>query len=419
VLRAGILALVITAVIVIGTTSPVWGAQLDARLNPEISTAEIEIKYQRTIFIEYPEGGEIADKLRGKSWKVEATADSSDSGVKDIIQALNQKITSDGSSARVTDMVVDYTAELTGRGINTSIDYKLILTPTLSFFIIRAGTPDSPALIDAAWRGLTAQGSFIVDGKEINIPISVLKTMEPEVSEIIAGTEAENLLSKAIIDAEGIKNQPLSNWHFLFDPTGINVDASTFGLSEEIAGFVVSSFTMGESSLREGRQVERIEEARFTADREYIVRSIQSSDSAQISLIGFAAIETSYGAEAFGVSPTPPEGFTIGATGDFPIMIVYGMAGMAAVGGVVFMFISNRKLKKEQGMGQQGIDPSLLRGVATSAGSGGYQTVRGEAQLVGDVSYEQTKSVYEEEKKEEETSSQSKKGSLPKGWKPS
>ena len=205
----------------------------------------------------------------------------------------------------------------------------------------------------------------------------------------------------------------------MFDPTGINVDASTFGLSEEIAGFVVSSFTMGESSLREGRQVERIEEARFTADREYIVRSIQSSDSAQISLIGFAAIETSYGAEAFGVSPTPPEGFTIGATGDFPIMIVYGMAGMAAVGGVVFMFISNRKLKKEQGMGQQGIDPSLLRGVATSAGSGGYQTVRGEAQLVGDVSYEQTKSVYEEEKKEEETSSQSKKGSLPKGWKPS
>ena len=70
-------------------------------------------------------------------------------------------------------------------------------------------------------------------------------------------------------------------------------------------------------------------------------------------------------------------------------------------------------------MGQQGIDPSLLRGVATSAGSGGYQTVRGEAQLKGDVSYEQTKSVYEEEKKEEETSSQSKKGSLPKGWKPS
>ncbi len=418
-LRAGIIALVITAFLVIGTTSPVWGAQLSARLNPDIGSSEIEIKYQRTIFIEYPEGGEIADELRGKSWKVEATADSSDSGVKDIIQALNQKITSDGSSARITDMGVEYSAELTGRGLNTSIDYKIILTPTLSFFIIRGGTPDTPALIDAAWRGLTAQGSFIVDGKESNMPISILRTMEPEVSEIIAGTEAEILLSKALIDAQGIKNQPLTNWHFLFDPTGINVDASTFGLSEEISGFVVSSFTMGESSFREGIQVERIEEVSFTADREYTVRSIQSSDSAEISLIGFAAIDTSYGAEAFGVSPTPPEGYATTATGDFPIMIVYGMAGMAAVGGVVFMVMSSRKLKKEVGMGQQGIDPSLLRGVATSAGSGGYQTVRGEAQLIEDVSYEQTKSVYEEEKKEEETSSQSTKGSLPKGWKPS
>lgn len=418
-LRAGILALVITAFLVIGTTSPVWGAQLSARLNPDIGSSEIEIKYQRTIFIEYPEGGEIADILRGKSWKVEATADSSDSCVKDIIQALNQKITSDGSSARITDMGVEYTAELTGRGLNTSIDYKIILTPTLSFFIIRGSTPDTPALIDAAWRGLTVQGSFMVDGKEINMPISILRTMEPEVSEIIAGTEAEILLSKAIIDAQGIKNQPLTNWHFLFDPTGISVDASTFGLSEEISGFVVSSFTMGESSFREGIQIERIEEVSFTADREYTVRSIQSSDSAEISLIGFAAIDTSYEAEAFGVSPTPPEGYATTSTGDFPIMIVYGMAGMAAVGGVVFMVMSSRKLKKEVGMGQQGIDPSLLRGVATSAGSGGYQTVRGEAQLREDVSYEQTKSVYEEEKKEEETSSQSTKGSLPKGWKPS
>ena len=47
----------------------------------------------------------------------------------------------------------------------------------------------------------------------------------------------------------------------MFDPTGINADASTFGLDDSIAGFVVSSWTMGESSIREGRQVERIYEA--------------------------------------------------------------------------------------------------------------------------------------------------------------
>ena len=72
-------------------------------------------------------------------------------------------------------------------------------------------------------------------------------------------------------------------------------------------------------------------------------------------------------------------------------------------------------------MGQQGIDPSQLRGVATSAASGGYQTVRGEAQLVGESDYAQTKSVYEQEKQTEAAppTDTSTKGSMPKGWKPS
>ena len=90
------------------------------------------------------------------------------------------------------------------------------------------------------------------------------------------------------------------------------------------------------------------------------------------------------------------------------------------IGAIVILFVSNRKLKKEEGMGQQGIDPSQLRGVETSAASGGYQTVRGEAQLVGESEYAQTKSVYEEEKKTESTTTDtSTKGSMPKGWKPS
>lgn len=418
--RATIFAIIFASLLIIGSSSPVWGAQLDARLNPDSSSAEIEIKFQRTIFIEYPEGGQIADELRAKSWTIEVLADSSNPGVKDLIQKLNQKITADGSSARITDLKLDYSAQLTGRELITSIDYKIVLTPTLSFYNLREFSENSPALVDAGWRGLTVAGPIVIDGVEINFPISALKSQEPGVYDFISGTEADIVLSKNIINAEGIKNQPLRNWHFLFDPTGINVDASTFGLSEEISGFVVSSFTMGESSIREGRQVEKIDEASFSADREYFVRAVQSADSAEIDLIGFAAIDNLYGIEVFGVSPKAPEGFASTSTGEFPVTIIYGMAGMAAVGGVVFMVMSSRKLKQEVGMGQQGIDPSQLRAATTSAGAGGYQTVRGEAQLISDADYEQTRSVYEEEKKDEAPKSDaSSKGSMPKGWKPS
>ena len=103
-------------------------------------------------------------------------------------------------------------------------------------------------------------------------------------------------------------------------------------------------------------------------------------------------------------------------------MIIYGMAGMAAVvGGMVFI-ISEKKRKKDVGVTQSGIDPSQLVGADTSTGSGGYKTNRGEAHLKSDE-YSQHRSVYDNPQVEEKTApaeekKESTKGSMPKGWKP-
>ncbi len=97
-----------------------------------------------------------------------------------------------------------------------------------------------------------------------------------------------------------------------------------------------------------------------------------------------------------------PEGYATTSTEGFPVGIIYAMAAMAAIGGGAIFLISNRKLEAEAGQTEQtGIDPSRLRAYQTSAGSGAYQTVRGEAQLIDDTCYEQTRSVYDEQKPEE------------------
>jgi len=397
-MRAWVLVAFFTGLLIIGSSSSVWAAQLDARLIPDAESADIKITYQRNIWIGYNEGGQLADELRGKSWEIEVMADSSNPGVKDLIQKINQKITSDGSSARITDLKVEYTSGLIGRGTNTSIDYKIVLYPTLSFYNIRQFSPSSPSLVDMGWRGITTTEPIVIDGVEINLPISSLKSQEPAAYDIIAGTEGETLMSRHLINADRIRDQPLSNWHFLFDPTGINVDAGTFGLDESILGFVVSGYTMGESSIREGRQVEKEFSAEFTKDRPYEVRSVESADSANLHLIGFAAVDIIEGVEFFGVTPTSPEGYATTSSGEFPVMIIYGMAGMAGIGTIAILFISSRRLKAEAGQGQQGIDPSQLQAFSTSESSGGYKTVRGEAQLKGEQVYDQTASVYEQEK---------------------
>jgi hypothetical protein len=97
------------------------------------------------------------------------------------------------------------------------------------------------------------------------------------------------------------------------------------------------------------------------------------------------------------------------------------MAGMAGVGGLAMMLMSMRKLKKEKGhMHQTGIDPSQLTGVQTSASSGGYQTIRGEAQVTGLEDYNEHRSYYDEEKPQVEEKSEdkpsSKGGAMPKGF---
>ena len=393
--RTVFLAVLIAGLFVIGSSSSVWAAQVDAKINPNSNTSPFSYNYQKTNFIEYPNGGKIFDELHEKEWTVTGSADASNPGVQQLIASLNQKIQSDGSHAKISDLNVTYDFHLKGRNLNTSVDYKVVLKGALTDYVI---TKDQVrALIDLGWRGMSTNDSVVIDGVEINLPISLLKDQEPAVYDILAGTEADSILSKGLINADYILEQPMTNWHFLFDPTGVTSDAATFGIDESISGFVVSSWTMGESSLREGRQVERVFEAPVSADQNYVVRSVQSSDQGNIAAIGFGALDVLEGLEIAGITPTPPEGYGVTSTGDFPVMIVYGMAGMAAIGGIAFFIFSNRTLKN-QTIGQQGIDPSRLVSYQTSASSGGYQTNRGEAQLADTSDYTQTRSVYEDQK---------------------
>ena len=390
--KAIILTILLAGLIVIGTSAPAFGAQLDTRINPNNAESPFKMSYLKTVFIEYPNGGVLFDALSTSQWVVSGTADSTNPGVQELMSNLNNGIQSDGSQARISDLNVIYEFQLKGRSIQTSIDYRVVLEGTITDYII---TEDSQKkLVDLGWRGLTTTSPISIDGIEINIPLGVLETEEPILYNTFVGTEAESVLNRELINADFILEQPLTNWHFLFDPTGINADASTFGLDESIAGFVVSNWTMGESSIREGRQVERVYEAEVMADELYSIRSVQSTDTANLSSVGFGALDILDGVEIIGVTPTPPDDYMTTSTGGFPIMIIYGMAGLAAVGGIGFFIISSRSMKN-QAQGQQGIDPNNLVGYQTSASSGGYQTNRGEAHLKDDTDYNQTRSVYE------------------------
>ena len=413
----------LTAIIAISGLTPVFAsAQLDITMDPDAGIAVAKMTYQRSIIFDYSQGGKLADVLAGKSDKIAFTASSSTTGVNSLIGNLNSYIASKGSQAQITDLDLEYLVILTGRSDNASIDYKIVLKPTIQGFVIKEGSGNAPTLIDVDWRGFGALGPVVITTPmygdvEINLPISAIEAFIPSMGLAMKAGDTGELLTTRLMDGDGIKEQPIGNWHFLFDPTGIGVDAAQYGFS---TGSVLSSFTMGESSLREGLIREQVNDATFTSDKVYLVKSIESSANASIDIIGFANRDILGTSEIFGVTPNAPEGYASTSSGEFPAFILYGMAGMAAIGGVAMMLMSKRKLSKEKGhYNQTGIDPSKLTGVATSASSGGYQTVRGEAHLKGGEDYDQHRSYYDDKPQvEEKSESTSKKGAMPKGFKP-
>ena len=386
--------------IVVGTVIPALGAQLEVELDPNADSSPFKMTYQRTAFIEYPHESSLATFLDGHKWMLEGSADVEDPAVQQLMASLNDKIRSDGSQASVDDLNVEYIFHLTGRSDNTSMDFKVVLTGNMTNYII---TQDQlRTLVDLGWRGLSLDESIVIDGVDINIPLNMLREHEPAIYDLAQGTEAGEILSMPLINADFILDLPMTSWHFLFDPTGVSLEADRYKLSPELKGYVISGWSMGTSDIFV-RQVEREWRATVTEGTHQIIPgeisydlvARQAADSGNIHIVGFGTLDTLDGVEIAGVTAEAPKGFGEPATGDFPVFIIYGMAGLAAVGGVFFFAFSNRALKHEK-QGQQGIDPSRLVGYQTSAASGGYQTNRGEAQLRDYSDYQQTRSFYDQ-----------------------
>ena len=411
--------------IAISGISPVFASsQLEVTIEPGSDTAVAKMTYQRSINIDYSDGGNLTE-MNGLSKELSFSADSSNPSVQSLISKINSYILSKNSQAQVTDLTVDYRTVMTGRSTSMSVDYTIVLHPTIQNFVIKAGSGNDPSLIDVDWRGFGAVGPVVISTPaygdvEINLPISTFERFIPSLALSLKASDAAEIMSTRLMNGDEIKEQPIGNWHFLFDPTGIGVDAAQHGFQ---TGSVISSFTMGESSLREGLIREQVREGSFNIDKTYRISSFESSGNASIDILGFANRDVLGTSEIFGVTPNAPEGYASTSSGEFPAFILYGMAGAAAAGGAAMMMISKRKLDKEKGhYEQKGIDPSQLTGYQTSASAGGYQTVRGEARVTGLDDYDQHRNFYDEEKPqiEEKTEDKpdSKRGALPKGFEP-
>ncbi len=300
----------------------------------------------RFITIQYPPGSQLAKQFDGKNERVTFTMNSTEDGMNQLISTINQVLrTEKQSPVQIVNATLDYTASIRGEADRVSLAYKVVLKPTISRFVLERNS-EQGTIVDLDWRGIVVNQPIILDPQEygminVNYPIGLLQVTHPDFAQKILNSQAAQIMNDPLFTFQEI-GAPMDRWHFLFDPTGSQAGAAGAGYIEEGQSKVVSIYSLGESSFREGTHSAVEKNAVATIDgTQMSLHASTPPPSGQIQLTGFARTAQAGGGELAFVTSQAPAGTTT-ATGGFPIQVLLVLGGM--MGAVaIFVLLKARK----------------------------------------------------------------------------
>ena len=367
-MRVHVLAAASTTVAVLlavaGAGEPAWGAvDLDAVINMDVDFAQFRTTYSDRIEYEYGEGSLLHQHLGGRQWVVEGTA-SEGQDVQNLEDMLNDKITSNTGSPKLSVSDVGYEFRLEPTGYGSTMERTVWITGNLTGYMASAAVMDistdyaMPALegnapagslgtrqawvayatetctntvpdtvVDRWWLSPTVTGDIVIGGVPINIPASLLREMEPEAYGLLAGTEADAILNRPLMDAGAIRLYA-DTWHSRHYPAGTNVDADTFGLSVGVMDVDVHTWTADVDNPENGTKgadcrhfsgdtcldadgpwfwTNGAYEVAITLDQTYVIRITHDTSSATIRTIGTGVFDNRVVADSIQEPWCPPK----------------------------------------------------------------------------------------------------------------
>jgi hypothetical protein len=337
---------ILATILISSMVFPSYANQMTVFLVTESDKADVIFTAIRFITIDYPAGSQLSQQFDGKNERVNFTMNSTEDGMSQLISTINQVLrTEKQSPVQIENATLDYTASLRGEADRVALAYKLVLNSNISRFVLESNT-EQGTIVDLDWRGLVLNQSIILDTKEygmidVNYPIGLLQGTYPDFAQKILNSPVADIMNDPLFNFEEI-GTPMDRWHFLFDPTGSQAGAAGAGYIEEGQSKVVSIYSLGESSFREGTHSAVEKEGVATIDGTQLrVHASTPPPSGQIQLTGFARTAQAGGGELAFVTSQAPAG-TATATGGFPIQVLLILGGM--MGAVaVFVLLKARK----------------------------------------------------------------------------
>jgi hypothetical protein len=348
---------VLTALLVFGTVSPIWAT---VNFNGFLPLAGTPINptynFEKSFYINYPAGSKLQSLLQNKNLTISFTDNSnSNPDIKTFIQQINTDIaTNEHSSAVITNLTINYLAVVTGYPDHVSFDYKIVLTPTMTNYVLNKASGDIPETIDASWVAFSDQNPVTITTKqygplEINSPLGVIQSQLPEVYNEIKGTDAFQVFqSPYLMDATGLyTQQPLNKWDSLFDPAYTLAETAGYGYAGQKVA--VTTYSSGLSGLVTGAvTVNNVDKDFIGSDgTKYHISTKEQPNAGTINVEGHANANLVQGGWTFATCVQACGGTTTATAGGTSTMLVYAMAGFAAVIAAGIFWWSNKKMKSE------------------------------------------------------------------------
>lgn len=326
-----------------------FGIQLEAGISPSQNVADASFNGDRIITLKYPINSTMAQILDGNKNSISFSLNSSDSenGVQEILEQINSILLSQKQSlVEFENATIDYRASVNGGPTTATISYSVNLHPTITNLVTESnGT--STAVLDIDWRGIIIEEPLVVNTSDygqidINHPLGGLEKLAPEVAAKIENTTLAPSFETPILDFEEF-GVSMNNWHFLFDATGAQAGAAGYGFSVAEGGSeIVSIYSLGESSFREGTHTVKETSASATIDGVNVdVNGLTAPPSGQMQIGGFSQIQQIGNTEHLFVSSEAPQGVAT-STGGFPIQVLLVFGAMMA-GVAVLVLVKARK----------------------------------------------------------------------------
>ena len=358
---------IVLMLVLVSFVVPVHAAQLDAVILKGSEEFSPVFTFTRIVSIQYSEDSRLAELFGDTQKKILFDIDGENASM--LVEIINSQL-QEKSFVTVSEVSGKYSAIITPQENSASIEYKILLQPTMKGHFI------SENVLDAQWRGFEILGEIPMETEfgpyDINSPLSVFVIL-PEVLKYLSNSDAMQVLSMKILDTTGLTDLPLSKWESMFDPTSEMIESKDY----EFSGTIVTNYSMGICTIYLGFCQDRDFTIPFEIDgEEYTIRSIESQDDGTIIIEGYVQ-ESSGRVESFLISDKAP---TEPGKEDTQVPTMYAVSGIGVAIAAGFFVWSDKKSKKTS-TEQTGIDPKNLCAVSTGESVGSYQTNRGTSHL--------------------------------------